>query len=224
MKISAVLLAGGMGARMESPLPKQYLLLNGKPIACHSLEIFLNHPMVEQVIVVCALEFRPHFSRYSVQFADPGARRQDSLFNGLEIAKHPWVCVHDAARPNLTAELLDRLIEEGKEVGAATLALPVKNTVKECDQNGFVSSTPDRHYIWEVQTPQLLTKEILEKGFAYANTHRLTVTDDVSLAELIGHPVKLVSGSYQNIKITTPEDLLLCQSISSQSPTMEAHT
>lgn len=222
MKISAILLSGGKGTRMGAPLPKQYLCLDEKPIACHSLEFFLKHPAIAEVIVVCASEYRSFFSHYPVQFADAGERRQDSLFNGLGLAQHEWVCVHDAARPFLTAELLSRLIEEGKEIGAATLALPVKNTVKECDHEGFVRSTPDRDYIWEVQTPQLLQREILIKGFAYARKHHLTVTDDVSLAELIGHPVKLVPGSYQNIKITTPEDL--CINISLPYPMTEAIT
>jgi 2-C-methyl-D-erythritol 4-phosphate cytidylyltransferase len=212
MNISAILLAGGKGSRMGSPLPKQYLPLGEKPIACHSLEVFLSHPAIMEVIVVCAPEYRSFFSKYDVLFANPGIRRQDSLFNGLKSASHEWICVHDAARPYLTSELLTRMIGEGKEIGAATLAMPVKNTLKECDRDGFVRSTPDRDYIWEVQTPQLLAKEILLKGFAYADEHHLTVTDDVSLAELINHPVKLVSGSYQNIKITTPEDLWLSTS------------
>ncbi|MCC5831681.1 MAG: 2-C-methyl-D-erythritol 4-phosphate cytidylyltransferase [Chlamydiales bacterium] len=218
MKISVILLAGGKGSRMGTALPKQFLLLDERPIACRSLEIFLNHSAVSEVIVVCASAYRPFFSGYDVQFANPGERRQDSLFNGLAFARHEWVCVHDAARPYLTRELLTRLIDEGKEIGAATLAMPVKNTVKESDESGFVRSTPDREYIWEVQTPQLLTKEVLLKGFAYADKHGLTVTDDVSLAELIGHPVKLVPGSYENIKITTPEDL--CQNIGLPSLTM----
>jgi len=224
MKISAILLAGGKGTRMQSSLPKQYLPLDEKPIASHSLEVFLNHRSIAECIVVCSPEFRSYFSEYFVQFADPGERRQDSLFNGLQLVQNDWVCTHDAARPFLTSEMLTRLIEEGRETRAATLAMPVKNTVKESDPNGFVRCTPDRSYIWEVQTPQLIAKEILEKGFAYADKHHITVTDDVSLAELIDHPVKLVLGSYQNLKITTPEDLNLCISINSHSPMMEQST
>lgn len=214
--ITGIILAGGKGLRMGGPLPKQYLPFAGKPIACHSVDVFLAHPLIAQVIVVAAEEYHSFFT--SVDFAEPGERRQDSLFNGLMRARHEWICVHDAARPFLTEELLTRLIQEGFETGAATLAMPVKNTLKECDAHGFVRNTPERSLMWEVQTPQMVSKAILERGFAHAHAHHITVTDDVSLAELVGHPVKLVKGSYQNIKITTPEDLLICQNISSSSP------
>ncbi len=207
MSITAIILAGGKGLRMKSSLPKQYIPLESKPIACHSLEVFLSHPAIAECIVVAAPEYRAYFSEYAVRFASPGERRQDSLFNALQLVETEWVCVHDAARPYLTHELLTRLIQEGNNVGAATLAMPVKNTLKEIASDGFVQRTLDRSVVWEVQTPQLLKKEILKKGFEYADKHALTVTDDVSLAELIGHPVKLVEGSYRNIKITTPEDL-----------------
>lgn len=220
--ITAIILSGGKGLRMGQALPKQYLPLAGKPVACHSVAVFLAHPLIAQVIVVAAAEYRSLFT--SVEFAEPGERRQDSLLNGLKRARHEWICVHDAARPFVTEELVTRLIQEGFETGAATLAMPVKNTLKESDANGFVHHTPDRSLIWEVQTPQFVSKMVLERGFAHAHAHHITVTDDVSLAELVGHPVKLVRGSYQNIKITTPEDLVLCQNFSSFSPTMEPAT
>ncbi|MEZ5315111.1 MAG: 2-C-methyl-D-erythritol 4-phosphate cytidylyltransferase [Chlamydiales bacterium] len=205
--MTGIILAGGQGQRMNAPLPKQYLLLKKKPIACHSLEIFLNHPEMHQIIVVCAPEYRTLFSEYHVEFADPGERRQDSLFNGLKLAKYNWICTHDAARPYLTHKLIDRLIQEGKNHSAVTLGIPIKNTIKECDSTGFVLRTLNRESIWEIQTPQLVKKHILIKGFAFADRHNITVSDDVSLAELIDHPVKLVLGSQKNIKITTPEDL-----------------
>lgn len=224
IKLTLILLAGGKGTRMGCPTPKQYLHFQEKPIACHSLEIFLKYPYIQQYIVVCASQYRSYFTSYPVVFAEPGERRQDSLYNGLQLAREEWIFVHDAARPFISHELIDRLIQEGKEGGAAALAMPVKNTLKECDPSNHVKNTLDRSKIWEIQTPQLLKKEVLEQGFAYAQKHQITVTDDVSLAELIGHPVKLIRGSYQNIKITTPEDLVICESIGSRSPMMEQIT
>ena len=212
--ISAILLAGGRGTRLQSATPKQYLPLGGKPLACHSLEVLLAHPSIAQVIVVCAADYRAHFSGYPVDFAEPGERRQDSLFNGLHIAQHEAICVHDAARPFITEAQLTRLFEAGNETGAATLAVPMKATVKRSGSNALVIETLDREELWEIQTPQFLRKEVLTRGFAHADQHNLTVTDDVALAELIDHPVKLVLGSSKNIKVTTPEDLELCAHIS----------
>lgn len=211
--IGLVLLAGGQGVRMQTPLPKQFLPLGDKPLARHSLDVFLQCPFIVETVVVCAPEYRSLFNGYSVSFADPGQRRQDSLYNGLQClsSQVEWVCVHDAARPFLTFEMLERLIQARQEVQAATLAVPIKSTVKEGDGKACVVRTLDRSRIWEIQTPQLVAKPILEAGFAHAIAHNLTVTDDVTLAELVGCPVKLVLGGYQNIKLTTPEDLLFAQ-------------
>jgi len=211
--ISAILLAGGSGTRLQSTTPKQYLPLKGKILACHSLEILLVHPAIAQVIVVCASEYRPHFAAYGVDFAEPGERRQDSLFNGLQLAQCEAICVHDAARPFITAEQLTELFAAGEETGAATLAVPMKATVKRGSSNALVIETLPRETLWEIQTPQFLHKNVLAKGFEHADKHNLTVTDDVSLAELIDHPVKLVLGSAKNLKVTTPEDLELCAHI-----------
>jgi 2-C-methyl-D-erythritol 4-phosphate cytidylyltransferase len=164
---------------------------------------------VIEIIVVCAPEYRHFFSGKPVRFAPPGDLRQDSVYNGLQIAdpSSDWICTHDAARPFITTALVKTLFEEGKKVEAASLAIPVKNTLKEINSVQEVARTLDRSCIWEIQTPQILTKSVMHAGFKYAHTHALTVTDDVSLAELIGQSVKLIDGSYQNIKITTPEDL-----------------
>ena len=208
MKIGAILLAGGTGTRMGTSIPKQFMHLQGKPLALYSLEVLVSLTQVVEVVVVCPLEYRSLFSHYPVRFALPGDQRQDSVYNGLQqvCGTIEWVTVHDAARPFITSSMIENLFIRGKDVGAASLAMPVKNTLKEVQSDNCVSRTLNRSQIWEIQTPQLLKKEILEAGFAYARTHQISVTDDVALAELIGHPVHLVPGSYQNIKITTPED------------------
>jgi 2-C-methyl-D-erythritol 4-phosphate cytidylyltransferase len=213
MKTSVLLLAGGSGVRMQNPLPKQFLPLQNKAIALYSLEVLLQLAQVAEIIVVCAPDYRHFFAGMPVRFAPPGKQRQDSVYNGLQMVNPTsrWICTHDAARPFISPALVQTLFEAGEKVGAASLATPVKNTLKEVNVHKEVVCTADRSRIWEIQTPQLVKKEVLEAGFAYAQAQALTVTDDVSLAELIGHPVRLVLGSYQNIKITTPEDLLFAE-------------
>ncbi|MCH9625267.1 MAG: 2-C-methyl-D-erythritol 4-phosphate cytidylyltransferase [Chlamydiales bacterium] len=226
MSLSVIFLAGGKGERMGTALPKQYLPLKERPLVLHSLEVFFTLPEVDEVIVVCAPDYQHHFSSFPVRFAQPGRRRQDSVYNGLlqTDKRAEWICVHDGARPFINRALVTQLLAAGKKTGAATLALPSKNTLKQCNTEQLVEKTVDRSQIWEVQTPQLLKKQILIKGFAQAGT--TDVTDDVSLAELIGHPVQLVRGSDHNIKITTPQDLVFAEwllATNSVSATME-HT
>lgn len=213
MTISVILLAGGHGSRMKCNLPKQYLELHGKPIAHYSLEMFLSMSDVQEVIVVCDPAYCHYFSSYGVKFALPGERRQDSLYNGLKAASCEWICVHDSVRPFITVEMTQRLFADGKKMGAATVGMPMKWTVKLCKENNLVQNTLDRNLVWEGQTPQFLSKTVLLSGFSHAIEHDLTVTDDVSLAEIIGHPVKLVEGAYNNIKITTPEDMIIAQEL-----------
>jgi len=222
--ISSILLAGGIGARMSTSIPKQFLTLQGRAIALHSLDILLQLDEIKEVIVVCAPEFRSLFAGKHVKFADPGEQRQDSVYNGLQQATCEWICTHDAARPFITADLVKSLFSE--QASASSLAMPVKNTLKEISTTQDVVRTLDRSVIWEIQTPQLIKKEILEAGFIYAKQHGLEVTDDISLAELVGHIPRLVRGSYQNIKITTPEDLVFAEWLTQKnilcaSPMME---
>ncbi len=212
-QITAVLLAGGRGTRMESSLPKQYLLLKDKCIAQYSFDLFLSHPEISEIVLVCEEEYRNLFMQKSnttlITFATPGKRRQDSFYNGLQASQinNSFICVHDAARPVLTYKLLENVIAEARTVGAAVLGMPVKFTVKESDQNEFVKKTLDRNYIWEIQTPQIAKKKLFEEAFIIVNEKALSITDDMSLIEILEHPIKLVRGSYSNLKITTPEDL-----------------
>lgn len=228
MKISMILLAGGIGSRMGSEIPKQFLPLHDKPVALHSLHVMLQLSQVVEIIVVCPPTYHSLFSGLPVRFALPGQQRQDSVYNGLQhVSPHTdWVAIHDAARPFITTHLVQKLFDEGQGVGAASLAVPAKNTLKEAQKDQKVARTLDRSLVWEIQTPQLLKKDVLHAGFAYAHAHQTTVTDDVSLAEIIGHPVHLTLGCYQNIKLTTPEDWvfaewLMHKNTACASPTME---
>jgi 2-C-methyl-D-erythritol 4-phosphate cytidylyltransferase len=213
--ISAILLSGGIGKRMQSTLPKQYLPLNGKPVILHALEALLSYPNWAEIAVVCEEEYKylflPYTKKARIHFALPGKERQDSVFSGLSTfsPKTKWVCIHDGARPLLLEKDLLSVIAEGMKIGASALAVPIKTTIKEVDDKKMVKKTLDRTLLWELQTPQVLTYSVAQEGHQKLTQENKVVTDDVSLAEFLGYPVKLVSGSYSNIKITTSEDLLL---------------
>lgn len=211
MTLSVILLAGGKGARMGGPTPKQYLLLNGKPLVQYSFDLFLSMPELSEIIVVCQPQFCSFFEKSPVKpvhFALPGEERQDSVANGFAqtSASSKHILIHDAARPLIQEKDVKKLLHEGIPVGAATLGVPMHCTVKQVDLNGLVKQTLDRSSLINIQTPQLLKREVLQAGLEKAQAEGCILTDDVSLAELIGHPVKVVMGCNDNIKITTPED------------------
>ncbi len=214
--ISAILLSGGSGSRMGATTPKQYLPLSGKPIALHSFDLLTKCDLISEIIVVCIPSYHHLFP--SAQYASPGRRRQDSLFNGLQHTSpaSEYILVHDAARPLLEEKELNTLINAALEYGAATLATAVQSTIKQADDDLLVTKTLERSSLYNIQTPQMIKKEILLEGFAKAQQDNLSVTDDVSLAELINAPVKLVLGTGENIKITTPEDLTFAENILSE--------
>lgn len=210
---SVVFLSGGNGTRMGEKTPKQYLALDQKPLALHSFEVFIAMPEVSHYVVVCEEQYEQLYlssvaeKGIYLQFARPGARRQDSLFNGIQLLKdNPLVCIHDSARPFIHVELIREVVDSALVWEAAVLGVRVKSTIKMCDGAQVVVQTPNRECLWEMQTPQVIRLQLLKEGFAYVQNHHLTVTDDVSLVELIGKPVKVVEGSYSNIKITTPDD------------------
>lgn len=212
--VCVILVAGGSGSRMKLATPKQYLCFQGKPLARHSFDLFQTMPEMCEIVVVCAEEYRHLFSQddspVTVTYAQPGLRRQDSVYHGFQaICSNPsLVCIHDAARPFITDALVRRTLLAANEYGAATAAMPVRFTVKESDAGQLVKHTPERSKIWEIQTPQVIQPHLLKEGFHLATKNNLTVSDDVSLVELLQKPVKLVEGCYSNIKITTPEDLV----------------
>ncbi len=216
MTISAIILSGGKGSRMGKPIPKQYLSLCDQLIILRSLDAILTFSSWKEIVIVCEPCYQPLFASYKkipLTFALPGKTRQDSLFSGFDALVSPskWICIHDGARPLLKKKELFDVIDAGKTYGAATLAIPVTTTIKESDDHLFVRKTLDRSKLWNIQTPQILRSDLLQKGRTYILENTLSITDDVSLAEALGHPVKLVLGSESNIKITTPEDLHLAK-------------
>lgn len=219
--VSVILLAGGKGKRMGVSMPKQYLPLLGLPIALYSFYTFSEMSQVKEIVVVCDPSYQDVFEdaseeiKIDLKFALPGRERQDSVFNGLQEidGNSELVCVHDSARPLVSALDIEKVLKDGWLYGAAVLGVPVKATIKEASRESFVVKTLDRRTLWEMQTPQVMKPELLRKGFDLVNRNHLEVTDDVSIVEHLKHPVYITEGSYTNIKVTTPDDLLLAERI-----------
>ncbi|XP_042064666.1 2-C-methyl-D-erythritol 4-phosphate cytidylyltransferase, chloroplastic-like [Salvia splendens] len=219
--VSVVLLAGGKGKRMGASMPKQYLPLLGQPIALYSFYTFSRMPEVKEIIVVCDPSYRDIFEdardniHIDLKFALPGKERQDSVYSGLEAidVNSELVCIHDSARPLVETPDVAKVLKDGKRIGAAVLGVPAKATIKEANAESFVVKTLDRKTLWEMQTPQVIKPDLLRKGFELVNREGLEVTDDVSIVEHLKHPVYITEGSYTNIKVTTPDDLLLAERI-----------
>lgn len=212
---SLILLAGGKGTRFGSPLPKQYALLKGKPLALYSFEFFLSLPRIDEIIVVCEEEYKHYFKSSSkpVFFALPGARRQDSVYAGLlkTSSQADFVLTHDAARPFVEKDLLLPLLEAAHRTGAAALGVAAVNTIKLCDSKNEIIKTLDRSQLWEMQTPQILKRSLFFSAFQMVHEQQIEITDDVSLAEWVSHPAEVVPSSPKNFKITTPLDLRLAE-------------
>lgn len=217
--VAVIIVAGGKGKRMKTKQPKQLLPLLGKRVIEYSLELFMNMPEVTQVTVVIDKMYRPllrHFEnrQTTLKFADPGAERHDSVMNGLatvDYREFSLVAIHDAARPCITIESARRVFLDAQKYGAATLATPVKPTIKYSEDGEFVTRTLDRSKLWDVQTPQVATPEVLKQAYTYLQSlskkELSSVTDDSSLIENIKLPVKVTKGEYTNLKITTMEDV-----------------
>ncbi|XP_023553465.1 2-C-methyl-D-erythritol 4-phosphate cytidylyltransferase, chloroplastic [Cucurbita pepo subsp. pepo] len=219
--VSVVLLAGGKGKRMGASMPKQYLPLLGQPIALYSLYTFSRMIEVKEIVVVCDPSYRDIFEDVKekidiqLKFTLPGKERQDSVYSGLQAIdmNAELVCIHDSARPLVLAGDIQKVFKDARLNGAAVLGVPVKATIKEANDDRYVQRTLDRKTLWEMQTPQVIEPELLRKGFELVNRNGLEVTDDVSIVEHLKHPVLITEGSYTNIKVTTPDDLLLAERI-----------
>lgn len=228
---TVVLVAGGIGSRMGSSLPKQYLPILQKPIALYSLEVFFTIPEVKQIVIVCEKTYEELFlsgaggKKGLIHFAPPGERRQDSVFNGISLLHHnELVCIHDAARPLIDRKDIYKVVASADQWNAAVLGVKARATIKKCDFDQMILETPNRDRLWEMQTPQVIRLNLLQEGFRYAQENQLNVTDDVSLVELIGKPVKVVEGSYTNIKVTTPEDLEIVEKWIGKHAVLQNHT
>lgn len=228
-KVVTILLAGGKGKRMNSDTQKQYMLLDEKPILYYPLKT-LEESFVSEIILVVGsgeIEFCKEqiVDKYGFQkvttIVEGGAERYHSVYQGLcAVSGADFVFVHDGARPFINEEILERCLSCVSEFGACIVGMPVKDTIKIADEQGFVNATPKRSLLWMVQTPQCFSYAVIKKAYQdlmnldEIKRMELQVTDDAMVVELFGESsIKFLEGSYENIKITTPEDLILASQI-----------
>lgn len=209
---------------MGSAIPKQFLMLGQWPLMLHSLRVFERTPSVAEVIVVVPQEERVHtlaevVERYGVKkvlkVVAGGATRQESVFNGLKETADDVeiVVIHDAVRPFVTEDLIERTIEAARQDGGAIVAVPMKDTPKQVGPDGQIQRTLDRSSLWLAQTPQAFRRTMLLEAYQQAERDDLRATDDAALVERLGRKVGIVPGSWDNLKITTPEDFIIAEAI-----------
>ena len=214
---SVIIPAAGAGERMGAAVSKQFLLLQGKPIIIHTLERFQMCGAVNEIIVAVQASSRQHVESLIGEFrlskmtkiVEGGRRRQDSVSNALS-QLHPQseiVIVHDAVRPFITQKMILDSIDKAMAYSAAVVAVRVKDTIKIGTDTGRFERTLDRSVLWSAQTPQTFRKQVLIDAYERAGREKIDATDDASLVELMNISPAIVEGSFDNIKITTPEDL-----------------
>lgn len=224
-KTVAVVLAAGQGKRMHSNVQKQYLLLQDKPVLYYALKAFQDSALIQEIILTAASGEEDYCRREIVEkyqftkvkkIVTGGRERYHSVANGLQaVSGNGYVFIHDGARPFVTEDILARTYEAVKIHYACAAGMPVKDTIKLVDQEQFALQTPNREMLWQIQTPQVFTIALAKKAYERLLSEEeqlkkkgIQITDDAMVVEtLLKHPVKLVKGSYENIKITTPEDL-----------------
>lgn len=212
-----VIVAAGTGSRMNMGINKQFIKLEGKEIIAYTIEKFYNNSNIEDIVVVVKEDESEFFKKEildkynfkNVKIAYGGKERQDSVYNGLKLLdeKCDVVLIHDGARPFVSDKIIDKSIEEAKEHKAIVVGVPVKDTIKVIDNDKNIVDTPNRSVLWAVQTPQTFEYNILIDAYKDAFKNKFYGTDDAMLVERIGYKVKMLEGSYNNIKITTQEDL-----------------
>lgn len=201
---------------------KPYLELLDRPILTHTIGVFDRSAVVDTIFVIVgetdfdacqSVVMEPYNFQKVAGLVPGGETRQDSVFNGLKVLPEDtdFVVVHDGVRPFLTDEMIVTCLEAAANWGAAVIAVPVKDTIKITDRDGFVADTPDRSQLWAIQTPQIFRRDLLLEAHRHARRKQIQLTDDAALVEQLGLKVKCVRGSYDNLKITTPEDLIAAE-------------
>jgi 2-C-methyl-D-erythritol 4-phosphate cytidylyltransferase len=219
LKLGAIIAAAGSGLRMNNSTRKQYLLLEGVPVLVRSVRLFLGHPALMRLVVVvppadleeAANLLQQYCPTDRLQLVGGRDTRQESVLKGLQAMPLDCdlICVHDAARPLATEALLERLIAAAQEYGAAVPVIDLSDTVKVVGEDEIIVSTPPRSNLRCVQTPQVFRAALIRQAYEEAASSGAQATDDASLVELLGEPVKTVEGESSNLKITAPPDLAL---------------
>ena len=218
MNVSVIIVAAGNGKRMKSAIAKQYLDLKGRSILSYTIDKFEESPVVNEIILVTGKDEIEYvkteiIDRYGFtkvkSIVEGGSERQYSVENGLNNVSDDCdiVMIHDGVRPFIEGNSIATLVEDTAKFGACVMGVFVKDTIKLCDENGFVVDTPDRNLLWHAQTPQCFKYDIIKKAYQKAKEDNYLGTDDSMLVERTGQKIKMIEGSYDNIKITTPEDL-----------------
>lgn len=221
-KTAAIVLAAGQGKRMETDVPKQYLMLRGKPVLYYSLKAFEESEIDEIILVTgrnevdyCKREIKEKFGFQKISaIVEGGSERYHSVYQGLcALSGMNYVLIHDGARPLVDSVIISRAVACVQKYGACVTGMPVKDTVKIADDKKVVMETPPRDKVWLIQTPQAFEYDLIRGAYDELFRQNITnVTDDAMVLELIrSYPVKLTEGSYENIKITTPEDIPLAE-------------
>lgn len=218
--VSAIVLAGGRGKRMGTIQSKQYIDLNGKPILYYTLKQFINNSLIDNIILVvpedekeyCKNEILDKYGLVVNKIVVGGKERQDSVYNALsKIEKADIVLIHDGARPFVTERIINDAIKYAKIYKAAAPGVIPKDTIKIKNSENFSIETPTRSDLVAVQTPQAFDFEMIYDCHKKVKDKGIVVTDDTMVAELFGNSIYLYEGEYTNIKITTPEDLILAE-------------
>ena len=220
-KCTAVVLAAGKGSRMGTKIQKQYLEICGKPVLYYSLAAFAASPIIDEIVLVTG-EGKTDYCRKNIieaygitkvnKIVVGGKERYESVYKALrEIEPEGYVFIHDGARPFVDESIIERTYQAVKEYRACVAGMPSKDTVKIVDENDFAVNTPERRFVWCIQTPQVFDAELLKQ--AYAQEYTPFFTDDASVVEAMGIPVCLVEGNRENIKITTPFDLKISSAL-----------
>ncbi len=224
MFTTAIIVAAGKGERLNSKISKQFLNLDGKPILTHTLEKFQNSSFINEVIIVTkkdSVEYCQNEIVCKYQFnkvkkvISGGDRRQDSVYCGIKETniKTDILLIHDGVRPFVTEEQISNIIMGAKKFNSCVLGVKAKDTIKICDDNDFIVQTPDRSKLWSIQTPQGFKFGLIKSAYEKAISENFEATDDALIIENLGNKVKVIEGSYFNIKITTREDLIFAKCI-----------